>query len=275
MRNIVCISGKGGVGKTTVSLALARTLARDGRRVLWAEFENPMKKPGEVTPLEPGLTAVNCDGPLAFDEFIALKLKIPGLAKILTGNKVIRYLAKAAPGIHEMVLLGKVWYERLQYDHVILDMPSTGYSLAMFQSTKNFSRLFSGGPLQKDAHAMLDTFGDSSACMHLIVSLPEEMPLRESLDLTALTRAIFPNNPPFYLVNRCFPEVSAELLRRFPEPDTRSIPESAGHYAVSRSRLEEHNLRIWRDAKITFQTLPHTIPLPDLLPRTILEGWSR
>ena len=65
-----------------------------------------------------------------------------------------------------MVLLGKIWFERGHYQHIVVDMPSTGYGLAMFQSTDNFVKLFRAGPLYQDAVAMMKTFGDSTQTGH-------------------------------------------------------------------------------------------------------------
>jgi anion-transporting ArsA/GET3 family ATPase len=182
-RKLLFIGGKGGVGKTVVSQAIALRLNQQGRRVLWCAFEDPVLPLHQMQEVRPGLFHINCDPAQSFEEYAALKIKVAGLARIFLQNKLMRYLSKAAPGIHELVLLGKVWYERQNFDHVVVDMPSTGYGLAMFQSTRNFANLFQGGPVHKDAEQMLRTFDHPDECGHLVVSLPEEMPLRESLEL--------------------------------------------------------------------------------------------
>jgi hypothetical protein len=272
-RKLIFVSGKGGVGKSVVSEAVARSLAAQGRRVLWVSFEDPFLEPGETRQLEPTLWHLNCEAGRAFEEYVELKIKFSRVARVFVENKLMRYLAKAAPGIHELVLLGKVWYERANYDHVIVDMLSTGYGVAMFQATSNFSSLFQGGPIQKDALAMLETFADPAETGQLIVALPEEMPLAEGLELNELLLGLFPNNPPAFVVNRCFPTVAAALGGAESDPDTWNKPfaESATEYAVKRGQLETHNLRIWKSAGLAFRTLFYVLS-PAGAPGSVVRG---
>ncbi len=249
-RKLLFVGGKGGVGKTVVSQALARAHAERGKRTLWVAFEDPARPAGELKPVGRNLWHLNCESSIAFEEYAALKIGAPKLTRLFVQNKLMRYLSQAAPGIHELVLLGKVWYERTHYDHVVVDMPSTGYGLAMFQSTDNFARLFKGGPIHHDAESMLATFRDPALCGHLIVALPEEMPLVESLELREYLLRLFPRNPPALIVNRRFPSAGApEDAETAPEPPhTWETPfaASALDYARKRNILEAHNLRIWQ-----------------------------
>lgn len=256
-KNLIFVSGKGGVGKTVVSQALALALSREGKKTLWATFEDPTRPAGECVQMSPNLWHLNCDAGLAFEEYASMKIGIASLTRIFLKNPLVRYLAKAAPGIHELVLLGKIWFERDHYDHVVVDMPSTGYGLAMFQSTQNFSHLFKTGPLYRDAAEMLATFENSAQTAMLIVSLPEEMPLRESLELRDYLLGLFPKNAPFFLVNRKFPrltlpeEEEANPPDSWPQPFARDVRD----YARKRSILESHNLKLWTEQGIGFHEL--------------------
>ena len=270
-RNLIFVSGKGGVGKTAVSQAIALALSRQpatGRaagRVLWVTFEDPTRPRGELIQRGPRLWHLNCDATLAFEEYASMKIGVAALTRIFLQNKVMRYLAKAAPGIHELVLLGKVWFERRNYDHVVVDMPSTGYGLAMFQSTENFSRLFRGGPLNRDAEEMLATFSDPKVCSQLIVSLPEEMPLRESLELEEFLLKLFPKNQPGFILNRRFPHVTAEADEKTSPPDSWPGPlaGSAEDYARKRSILEAWNLKLWESRGVRYGELGFVPYSPD------------
>jgi anion-transporting ArsA/GET3 family ATPase len=256
-KNLIFVSGKGGVGKTAVSQAIAQTLSREGARTLWVTFEDPTRPAGELIQKNSNLWHLNCDAGLAFEEYAGMKIGMATLTRIFLKNKLVRYLAKAAPGIHELVLLGKVWFERNNYDHVVVDMPSTGYGLAMFQSTQNFSNLFKTGPLYRDAAEMLETFEDPKKTALVIVALPEEMPLRESLELRDYLLSLFPRNPPHFLVNRKFPRVTTPEQEEASPPDSWSEPfaKDAADYARKRSTLESFNLRLWSESGVRFQEL--------------------
>ena len=282
-RKLIFVSGKGGVGKTCVSQAIARALARQpaGRgkpkkRVLWVTFEDPFRPAGELKEITPQLSELNCEAQTAFEEYTTMKIGIPALTRVLVQNSLVRYLAKAAPGIHELVLLGKVWYERTRWDHVVCDMPSTGYGLAMFQSTSNFADLFRGGPIHHDAEAMLDTFRNPKDCSQIIVSLPEEMPLRESLELRDFLMRLFPKNEPALIVNRRFPHPIGHGSETTADEDFSPLAKSPEEYASRRARLEALNLRIWTEAGHSFTELGYIPPSPeaptqDRIPESIVE----
>lgn len=255
---IIFVSGKGGVGKTAISQALARALAESGEKTVWICFEDPTQPPGEVRNIALNLDHLNADALTAFEEYAALKIGVPALTKIFLANKLVRYLAKAAPGVHELVLLGKVWHERKIYDRVIVDMPSTGHGVAMFQSVANFARLFQGGPLNRDAEAMLDSFRDPKTSSQIIVGLPEEMPLRESLELGEFLLKLFPDNPAAYWLNKSFPRSEGHTT------GSEIMAKSAADYARKRSQLEDHNLRIWREEDLPIHTIPYFPPTAHL-----------
>lgn len=263
-KKLLFVSGKGGVGKTIVSHVLARTAAKAGKKTLHVTFEDPAQPQGVITHLNhihPNLWHLNCEAGIAFEEYVGLKIGIPSLTRVFLKNKVVRYLAKAAPGIHELVLLGKVWFERIHYDIIIADMPSTGYGLAMFHSTANFAKLFKGGPIHTDAMAMIQTFSDPTQTCNLIVSLPEEMPLRESVELKDFLNQIFPNNLPQFLINRKWPKA----------PSKTDHTEPALLFLSARSQLEESNLSIWNEAGIQYWEFPFVIPAQGNSAETVIE----
>lgn len=266
-KNIAFIGGKGGVGKTTLSLALAKAIARRDRTrsVLWVQIENPTLAPGETLrdPSDPNLVLLNCEPATAFEEYAALKIGIPSLTRIFVKNAFVGYLAKAAPGIRELLVLGKIWHERSHYAHVIVDMPSTGYGLAMFQAAQNFSQLFSGGPFHKDALEMLHTFGDPTQTAQILVSLPEEMPLIETLELRAFLLKLFPKNLPVLVANRLFPRIqnAQDIVGADPDAWESPIAQDERDYALKRSVVETRNLELWSTANppLTYHSLPYFV----------------
>ncbi len=100
---------------------------------------------------------VSTDG--AFEEYLALKTKVRALASLAANNRVVRGLSRTAPGVQELVILGKIWFEIQNFDHVVVDLPATGHGLALFHSVLGFSRVMTGGAFE-DARKMLETFAD-------------------------------------------------------------------------------------------------------------------
>jgi hypothetical protein len=275
-RNLIFVHGKGGVGKTVLSQSIARCLAQKGHRTLWVALEDPTQPPGELKSIAQNLWYLNCDFTQAFEEYAAMKIRIPKLTQLFLKNKLMRYLAKAAPGIHELVLLGKPWFERLHYAHVVLDMPSTGYGLALFQSAENFAKLFRTGPLYQDAHSMTESFHDPAVTGHLIVALPEETPLRESLELNHFLTQLFPRNPAAFVVNRLFPEVPLQRKEAgFDTDDNSPLANSMEDYSERRFQLEHHNMRLWREAQIQYGEFSYFPPSPTHATAGIVEQLSK
>lgn len=282
---LIFVGGKGGVGKTVISQAMAAHWADLGKRTLWMSIEDPMLPLGERRPLYQNLWHLNADSSAAFEEYIGMKLRVPFVAKLFTKNPLMQYLAKAAPGIHELILLGKIWNERKEFDHVVVDLPSTGHGLAMFRSAMNFSKLFKGGPIHKDAVAMLETFSSPKETSHVIISIPEEMPLTESQELADHLKSFFPENHPFFILNRVFPELLNEpeyvALNQYTSPDEWPDPtlKNLRDYAIHRSWLEHCRIQDWKESLHlkSFGMLPNcNSPIVDSLTDILKEKrWFR
>lgn len=201
-KRIILIMGKGGVGKTMLAHASARHLASQGKRTLLIHVLQVVEEEQKLEKKAPNLWEITLRASDCFQEYIMLKLKIKALYTAFLGNKVTQYLEKAAPGVREMVLLGKIWFERENYDHVVVDMPSTGYALTMIHTPFNFASLFPGGPIYHDSQAMIETFSDPKQTAFVTVSLGEEMPIQESIELAANLKGLMPANPSWLVMNR-------------------------------------------------------------------------
>jgi anion-transporting ArsA/GET3 family ATPase len=234
------VQGKGGVGKSTLALATARLLS-ETHRTLLISIEDPLRPPYDLRKLSPTLDHLNNEATAAFEEYAGRKIGAPKLVKVFLQNRFMRYLAKAAPGIRELVLIGKIWYETRNYARVVVDMPATGHGLTLFQSLFNWGSLFSGSPLAKDAAAMVETLSDPKIVGHFIVSLPEEMPLVESLELRSQIRRIFPDATVALGVNRRFPSPSVRIAY----PEDRPFAVTTDEHAGRKSDLERDNLELW------------------------------
>jgi len=252
--SLIFVQGKGGVGKSTVASALAQNLSREFRTLL-VTIEDPLRTPGQIFKLGPNLFLLNNEATKAFEEYAGLKIGVPALVRIFLQNKLMQYLARAAPGVRELVLMGKIWHERKNFDRIVIDMPATGHGITMFQAIFNWGKLFQGSVLSKDANAMNATFADPAETSHLVVSLPEEMPLVESLELRDHLIRLFPKSDVRFVVNRLFPSSRATAAA---ETDDRPFSRTVAEHAARKARLEAENLELWQG--IDYARLPYFPP---------------
>jgi len=205
-RTLVVISGKGGVGRTTVAAALARAAADAGKRVLIATAA-PTDRLGHlfgrppldaaVTNLAPGIDAVNMTPESALREYGVLTLRSELVARALLENRAVRSFLNAVPGLDAYALLGKAWWHtterangRPRYDLTILDGPASGHAALMLRIPGAILAAMPKGPLAPDARAIDDLLRDPVRAALVIVTLPEELPAREAGELAAALREL-------------------------------------------------------------------------------------
>src|SRR3982751_3099211 len=176
-RRFLIVTGKGGVGKTTVCAAEALAIAHKGKRVLVAMCNAKERLSAmlgsdlvgnEVMPVAPNVWAVNMEPETAMEEYGLLTLKSRTLYKLLFDNKYVRTFFRAVPGLQEWSLLGKAWWHttetrddgRFKYDVVILDAPATGHGLDMLRVPKVIVDVVPPGLLRRDAERAMEMFRD-------------------------------------------------------------------------------------------------------------------
>lgn len=193
------MTGKGGVGKTTVAAALGLLAARSGRRTIVAEIgaqAHVAASFGAASPgfheveLAPGLSTISIDPEHAIEEY--LHVKAGRLADVLIRSRAFSYLAQATPGLRELVSLGKVWelaqLERRTrggspYDLVVFDAPATGHGVGVLKTPSTFAEIARVGPIATQGRAMAASLADPSFTGVLAVARAEEMPVTETLEL--------------------------------------------------------------------------------------------
>lgn len=194
------VTGKGGVGKTTMAAALALAYRDAGVRTLLVELDGQASATSllsaravryEPTPLSPGLWALCIDAENALKEYARLRLKVRAVADRVVGNPVFQQFAQAAPGFRELLLLGKLWAlsqqlgprRKPQFEAIIVDAPATGHGLGLLGMAGVVARMFPVGPIAVEARQVDAFIRDPERTGVVLVSLPEEMPVTESIEL--------------------------------------------------------------------------------------------
>src|SRR3954453_17367339 len=191
-KRLVFVTGKGGVGKTTVSACLARVAARRGKRVIVCELGAGDRSHDEVE-VALGIHEIAVDPEAAMREYLTDQVG-GALSKVMTSSRIFMYLAAAAPGLRELLMIGKVWdlsqpaqrrTGHPPYDLVILDAPATGHALGMLRTPRTFRDVARVGPISRQA-GRIDTFlTDPELTGIVAVAAPEEMPVNETIDFIA------------------------------------------------------------------------------------------
>src|SRR6476661_5710095 len=214
---VMIVAGKGGVGKTTVTAALAVAATRAGLSVLIIEVEGKsglaacFHQPPltyEEAELRPGLRART----LTPDDALVEYLRDHGLRRLgkrLSNSGALEVVSTAVPGMKDILVLGKVkQLERAGIaDLIVLDAPAAGHAVQFLMSARGLQDAVKVGPVQKQATDVVELLSDPTRCQVLLVTLPEETPVNELVD-TAFAiedRAGVALGP--IVVNACLPEV--------------------------------------------------------------------
>ena len=215
---LVFVTGKGGVGKTTVAAALAQLAAEHGKRVLACEVDakGDLSSLFEAAPtafaereIAPGVFAMSMDTEASLREYLKLNLKIPVVGRIGPLAKAFDFVATAAPGVREILTVGKLCYEVREghYDHVVVDAPATGHIVSQLAAPQAINDLVKVGLIRTQTDWMLDILSDPARTGLVAVTTPEEMPVAETLELAGQVAAETTVRLSAVVVNRVLPEL--------------------------------------------------------------------
>jgi anion-transporting ArsA/GET3 family ATPase len=198
---LVFVTGKGGVGKTTIAVALGLRAAAEGKRAIVCEvaaqenasriFDHTEVGFHEVQ-MEENLWSISIDPDESMREYVLLQLKVRAMRDMLFRSRIFNYLAAATPGLKELVTIGKIWElaqldrkvkQGRKYDLVIVDAPATGHGIGFLQTPRTFAAIARVGPIHSQAQQLDRLITDHSHTGTAIVALPEEMPVNETAAL--------------------------------------------------------------------------------------------
>jgi anion-transporting ArsA/GET3 family ATPase len=200
-KRLVFVTGKGGVGKSTVAAALGLVAVRRGKRTIVCEVSQQERMSQlfehqgvgyHETEIAPDLYGFSVDPQRSLEEYLLLQIKIKPLYDLMFRNRIFTYFAAATPGLRELVTVGKVWElaqldrkvkRGSKYDLVIVDAPATGHGLGLLRTPKTFGDIARVGPVKRQADTINDFITDPDLTGVCAVAWPEEMPVNETLDL--------------------------------------------------------------------------------------------
>ncbi len=207
---ILIVSGKGGVGKTTVAAALALLAARAGRKVCIAEVDRKGTLPKlfgrqdlgyEPQELLPRLWGLNVVPEAALTEYLKVQYHMPRISRAFTSTHFVDFITTAAPGLKDILVLGKIWYleqdrgsQAHDFDTIVVDAPAAGHMLTFFSAPVGLADAVRVGPVRRQSDWLVQMLRDPKRTRVHLVTLPEEMPVSETLETSeAITNRLAMN----------------------------------------------------------------------------------
>ena len=195
-RRLLFVTGKGGVGKTSVASAIGLLAAQRGKRTLvcesdakgnLADFFGVGPLAFEPTEIRKRLFAMSMDTEESLKEYLRLQVKVPMLARIGPLAHTFDFVANAAPGVKEILTVGKFTWEVREdhYDLVVVDASATGHVVGQLAAPVAINDLVKVGVVRNQTDWMIDILTDPAQTGVVIVTVPEEMPVSETLELIA------------------------------------------------------------------------------------------
>ena len=242
-RCLLFFTGKGGVGKSTITAAMALLAADHGKRVLVIEVDAKgnitdrfESRPVGFTPREvyPGVFALAMDTEASLREYLKLNLRVPVVGRIGTLARVLDFVATAAPGVKEVLTIGKVCWEvreaiegRAQWDLVLVDAAAAGHVISQLGAPEAIRELVAVGPVRSQTEWMTEILNDPALTALNVVATPEEMPVEETIDLVGRARTELEVPLGVVIVNRVLPELfthaDEDAFDEFRAPETAEI----------------------------------------------------
>jgi anion-transporting ArsA/GET3 family ATPase len=280
-KRLLFVTGKGGVGKSTVAASLGLAAAARGKRTIVCEIGsqehtsrlfNRAQVGFHEVQLEDNLWTISIDPDESMREYVLLQLKVRAMRDLLFRSRVFTYLTAATPGLKELVTIGKIWElaqldrkvrKGRKYDLVIVDAPATGHGIGFLQTPRTFANIARVGPIHAQAQELDRFITDHASTGTAIVSLPEEMPVNETAALERELREEIGVSVDHVYMNALYPErfSNGEAERLEGErPQADGAVREALRAAVSehrRARSQRAQLeRLRRQVSTPVKTLP-------------------
>ena len=235
-KELVVVTGKGGVGKTAISSALGARLAASGRRTLVLEIdprENVHQmlgvppSGGEIVKVAPRLYIQHLQPREVLNQIVRERVRVEFLVRRVLDSPVYHHFSEGAPGLKQMAVLGHSLIlvqgkvpGAPEIDVVVLDAPATGHGVSLLLAPLLVSEVIRQGPIAAMTAEVAELVESPERCGVVVVTLAEEMPVTEALELMAALRNRLDRQPEFVLANALYPPVPQDLDGELRDPLT-------------------------------------------------------
>jgi hypothetical protein len=281
---LLLVSGKGGTGKTTFSVALAQTLASMGRRVLLLEVDDHQSAlvdyfgtapRFEPTQVDAGLHIAHVSWLEGLEDWLLDEIPVVRVVRVIVSHRLIRLFVDATPGSRELLVFARILKLLKAFDTVVVDLPASGHAVSFFRVPHSSVALFPTGPIHTLCRRILEVLADGST-RSILCSMPEDMILNETLETWHAIRRLAPGmEPPSIVLNQGIPSTlgpdEALLLERLRRQRDRRPLDDDGQEARRRELLragvwEAERARATEEAllRIRRETTARTLLIPIL-----------
>ena len=286
-RRVLILTGKGGVGKSTTSAALALIAANRGKRVLVVEVDAKGNVPDffdtrrvgfKYRRLHKGVWGLSMQPKDSMQEYLSLMLRVPGFSlRPLQG--FMEYTSNAIPGLKEILVTGKIYYEekatddgRPRWDLIVVDGAPTGHVVSQLGAARHLAELVRTGPIHDQAVRVADMLSDAERTALVLVTIAEEMPVNETIDLAHRFVAETDLLPVALIVNQLQPDilgsvsldgfrqlVTGEGRKAFlkAHPEGEPLFGAGDMFLEARARAEHLGAVLKRSLKLPMLTVPY------------------
>ncbi|NND04061.1 MAG: AAA family ATPase [Acidimicrobiia bacterium] len=262
-RRLIIVSGKGGVGKSAVSVALAIRAQRTGKRVLVAAMLEPTGAAIHLgadtlaylpTHFDNGVDAMVVERAAALEEYLRVQLRVPAVGPTKTLSRAMQVLVDTAPGVREVISMGKPIFDTWQgqYDTVIVDAPPLGQLMSYLRAPAVVAGLVPTGGIKEQAGRMADALADVDTSALVLVTTPEELPATETAQALDELRTENLIELGAVMANRVIPPLDLDRT------SVAGLGDGPGRDAVL------HHLALWESQQAALNPLPVDIELPYL-----------
>lgn len=230
-------TGKGGVGKTTLSKAFVRYLVEHDHEAVYLTFQNQSLSDNHTGTIEKtvnGIREIYIDLEESARGYIEKRLGSRMIASWIVKTPFFRALVNMMPGFSYLINLGKILQMGVDNPRliIVLDAPASGHALTMVESTTNFQQIFESGLIFEDTVKMLGKLNDPEYTKIHVVSLPSLMSWQEAVELKTGLKQRTPVDVDITVNNCLFPLLEDKLDE---------VPESLREKAKNEKQLVQEN----------------------------------